>query len=245
MRPRFLGFLFLLMSSLPARAFAGEPSRAGLVIQFDNGRLESHCIAFEGDEISGADLLIRSGLDLSLDASQGMGITVCRIESLGCDFPADHCFCQCMGDGPCAYWTYFYRDPGQADWSYSALGAALRKVKPGAIEAWVWGDGHTPPASNLTFEGICAPATPTRTPTVALPTTLPSTATTAPVETQPLSPSPRLRASPVIPKATVIPPPPTPTPAITTRPHLSGYWPFGLVVLGLAAMGLFARLRRM
>jgi hypothetical protein len=244
MGPKLLVFLFLLVLGLPAPAFAGEPSQVGLVIQFDDGRLESRCIPFAGDEISGADLLTRSGLNLVVNASQGMGITVCRIEGLGCDFPAEHCFCQCMGNGPCAYWNYFFRDPGQTEWSYSALGAALRKAKPGAVEAWVWGDGHTPPPSNLTFEAICTPPAPTRTPTLPPLTAFPSTATTAPAETQPPAPSPTTSPAVVVAEATVLPSLPTPTPAITARPHLSGYWSFGLVVLGLAAIGLFVRFQR-
>ncbi len=94
-----------------------------------------------------------------MDASGGMGITVCQIAGVGCAHPAEPCFCQCMGGETCAYWNYYYRDSGEADWTYSALGALLRKVQPGAVEAWVWGDGKTPPSTDWTFEAICSPAT--------------------------------------------------------------------------------------
>ncbi len=225
--------LVLVVMSLPGLARADEPDRAGLVVQFGDGRVEARCVAFEGGEITGADLLTRSGMDVVVDASRGMGITVCRIEGEGCAYPSEPCFCQCMGGGECAYWNYFYRDPGDAGWSYSALGAVLRKVRPGSIEAWVWGDGRTPPDDALTFEAVCEPPTPTPTSTPEPPTPLPVTA--FPTETPPLA---------LPPTATAALPTPTPTPAASTSQVLSTYWPFGVMVFVLAAAGVAIWLRR-
>ena len=61
---RFGTLLFLLaVSGLPNVAFADEPSRAGLVVQFADGRVETRCLSFE-EEINGADLLMaHSGFD--------------------------------------------------------------------------------------------------------------------------------------------------------------------------------------
>ena len=107
---------------------ADEPNQAGLLIDFGDGRVETRCIAFDEEEITGADLLLTySGLDMVIDASSGMGITVCQLEGEGCAYPSEHCFCQCMGGGACAYWNYFYREPGSSEWTYSALGAVLRR----------------------------------------------------------------------------------------------------------------------
>jgi hypothetical protein len=110
------GFLFLLAAlGLPGATFAGEPNQAGLVVQFGDGRVETRCVAFQDEEISGADLLLtHSGFDTVIDASSGMGITVCQIETEGCAYPAEPCFCRCMGGGECAYWNYFYQEPAMA-----------------------------------------------------------------------------------------------------------------------------------
>ena len=246
MLPR-LTLLLTILLAFSAPTFADEPQQAGLVIQFEGGRVETYCLAFEGDEIGGDKLLALSGLELVIDPSSGMGITVCKIEELGCNYPAEHCFCQCMGGGPCAYWNYYYRDPasagsGAADWTYSPLGAVLRKVQPGAVEAWVWGDGHTPPSADLTFETICAPIIPTSTPTTILPT---PTATPAPPGE---TPKPTTSPTPQLPTATATNPPTTPTatpvPDADSMPAPSTYWPFGLMLLGLIFIGAFIRLRR-
>lgn len=224
---------------LPGHAFADEPKQAGLVIQFADGRTETRCVTLEGEEVTGADLLTASGLDLNVDTSSGMGITVCQIEGEGCDYPAEPCFCQCTGGGECAYWNYFYRDPGAAGWTYSALGAILRKIEHGSLEGWVWGNGRTPPADQITFEAVCAPATatPTSTPEPPAPTTAPATATPA----ESLSPTEMPTA---LPTPTLPAPSPTPSPAPDAGQTLASYLPFGLAVLGLALVAAVVRLRR-
>ena len=165
--------LLFLMAAQAGPVLADQPSQAGLVIRFDDGGLVTRCVEFQGGEITGSDLLVRSGLDIVIDATHGGGITVCKIEGTGCDYPVDACFCQCMGNGPCGYWNYFYRQLGQDEWVYSPLGALLHQVEPGSVEAWVWGDGHTPPDQALTFDVLCAaPSTPA--PTAMLPTLTPA-----------------------------------------------------------------------
>jgi hypothetical protein len=87
-----LALLLLGIASLPGSTFAQEPNQAGLIIQFDENRVETRCISFEGDTITGGELLERSGLDVIIDSSRGMGITLCKVEDQGCSFPAEHCF---------------------------------------------------------------------------------------------------------------------------------------------------------
>jgi hypothetical protein len=142
------------------------------------------------------------------------------------------------GSSGCAYWNYYYRDPGEADWTYSPLGAALRKVKPGSVEAWVWGDGHTPPADDLTFEAICATPTPTSTPA-------PATTSEPPTFDATITPTPT-QSPTTLPTATVQPSSPSPSPVSTpeTGQSLVSYWPFGLMVIGLVAIGAIVWLRR-
>jgi hypothetical protein len=265
---RYLGWVLLLlaMAGKPATASAVETllgradtqagtqpesdSRAGLVIQFDEGRSETRCVTFEGSEISGADLLVQADLEAIVDVSSGMGVIVCQIAGEGCAYPAEPCFCQCMGGGECAYWNYFYLEPGESEWTYSALGAAMRQVPPGSVEAWVWGDGSSPPAVPVDFEEICMPEVP---PT-ALPTEAPTEAPAITPSASPLPPAPLLdvTAPPPLPTqvptalstATVPPPSPSPAPATDSGRNLSSYLPFGLAVAGLALIGAVVWLRR-
>jgi hypothetical protein len=236
--------LVLSVALMPVRALADEPSQAGIVIQFGDGNVETRCITFEGDEISGDELLARSGLQVIVDASTGMGITVCQIEGVGCAYPGEHCFCQCMGGGECAYWTYFYRDPSEAEWTYSPLGAVLRKVRPGSVEGWVWGDGQTSPDEALTFEAICMLPTPTpalqarsEDPTVTpdRPTPVPEAGTVTPTSPQLPTDLPVPDPTPTAVPATAMP---SPTPAAGAEGSLASYWPFGLMVAGLLLAGV-------
>ncbi|MFN2226399.1 MAG: hypothetical protein ACK2UY_08835 [Anaerolineae bacterium] len=252
--PLLLLLLLVAAAGLPEPAAAQEPNRAGLVIQFDEGRVETWCLEFEGTEIAGNDLLARSGQDLVIDATSGLGITVCQIEGQGCAFPAQHCFCQCMGGEGCRYWNYFYREPRAEAWTYSPLGALLRQVQPGGVEAWVWGDGSTPPDEALTFEAICAPPTPTALPPTETPAEAPPSPTAAATA---LAADPATAVTPApsptpSPEATSIPAPATATnPATATAQPPAGepanagnYLVFGLLLLGLAVIGAVAWLRR-
>ncbi|MGQ9598740.1 MAG: hypothetical protein ACUVWZ_04930 [Anaerolineae bacterium] len=221
-----LGLLAVVMTR---GGMAADPNQAGLVVQFENGRIESRCLAFAEEEISGVDLLLRSGLDVVLDSSRGMGVAVCQIDGVGCAYPAESCFCQCMGAGPCRYWNYFYRDPGQSTWTYSALGATLRTVRPGAVEAWVWGDGGAPPSPDLSFEALCASSSPILEPTsepvwTPVPTIWP-TPTGVPSDLPTLSPRP---ASPT----------PTLIPLAPSQSTLASYWPLAGMILGLITLAL-------
>ena len=248
-----LGCLLLLLATfgLPGATMADEPNQAGLVVDFGDGRVETRCISFDEDEITGADLLLTySGFEMVIDASSGMGITVCQLEGEGCAYPSEHCFCQCMGGGACAYWNYFYREPGSSEWTYSALGAVLRKVRHGSVEAWVWGNGTTPPSFEGSFASICAAPTaePTATtePTTSVETTVsPEPPTAAPTDRATQSPATKTPepTGTALPAATAIPPTPTETPEPDPAGKLASYWPFGLMLLGLVAIGLFARRR--
>ena len=248
---RFLGGLVFLLAALglPGATVADEPSQAGLIVEFGDGRVETQCITFEEEEITGADLLLAySGLDVVVDASSGMGITVCQLESEGCAYPSEPCFCQCMGGGACAYWNYFYREPGSSEWTYSALGAVLRKVRHGSVEAWVWGDGTTPPTFDGTFDSICG--APTADPTAIVeptaspepPTATPAAAPTEPPSTQPAD-KPTATSTTVPQASPTVQASPTQTPGPGATSALASYWPFGLMVLGLVAIGLFVRRR--
>jgi hypothetical protein len=253
-----LALLLLAMAGSFFPVAAEEPNQAGLVIQFGEDRIETRCIAIEGGEIAGNDFLARSGLDLVIDATSGLGITVCQIEGQGCAFPAEHCFCQCMGGEGCHYWNYFYREPGDEEWTYSPLGVLLRQVRPGSVDAWVWGDGQSPPSEALTFESICIPAEPRQPSPISSPaggeptpaagataTTLAAVATEAP---SPLAPT---SAAPTVATVRSALPSPTGQPTASPTPvslaaaaQPAGYGSFGLLALGLLLIGVVVWLRR-
>jgi hypothetical protein len=155
-----LAILILAMvCAMPAvmHADAGQPAsaqkeqRAGLIVQFGDGNYVTRCISFAEKSITGLELLIRSGLRITT-----WGTAVCRIEQEGCDYPAQRCFCQCLAT-PCRYWSYWHRRDGR--WAYSQVGAGYHRVRDGDIDAWLWGDGQSPP-SVVPFEQICTSTEP-------------------------------------------------------------------------------------
>jgi hypothetical protein len=130
-----------------------EANHAGLVIVFPDGE-QHYCIEFSENEITGAELLRRSGLEVLFSGFGGLGSGVCRIEDVGCSDPGD-CFCQCRG-AECAYWTYYAAE--ESRWQVLNVGASTRLLRDGDADAWVWGNGRTPPGAGST--GICGPPAP-------------------------------------------------------------------------------------
>lgn len=151
----------LLMTALVGRgsAAADSPGRAGLVVTFGDGTTVTRCVQFEGEEISGADLLEASGLSMVISRYGGLGGAVCRIEAEGCADPGD-CFCQCKG-GECRYWSYYHLGEEGA-WEYSQVGPSSHGLRDGDVDGWAWGPGSVgggaTPAS-YAFEEICPPPT--------------------------------------------------------------------------------------
>ena len=185
----------LLTLSLTPVVGAQEPHKVALVLDFGDGRFTTRCIEFSADEISGEEVLNRSGMTVVFEHVPQLGSAVCKIEDVGCDFPAETCFCQCEGV-PCYYWSYWYVENGQ--WVYSGKGTGNRVARDGDMEGWVWGDGNTPPTW-LPFLQVCVP--PTETPTPSL------TPTETPIPTDTPTPT-----------RTFTPAPPTATPTRTKTP---------------------------
>ena len=146
---------------LAASLVSAEGShRAGLIIVYGADDVFSSCVSFGEAELSGAELLYRAGLRVLVSAAPGVGTAICRINDVGCSFPGEQCFCQCLGS-PCIYWNYWTWQNG--DWVYSGRGAGNRAVRDGDLDAWVWGDGNTrPPTIPLGSLCISTAATATR-----------------------------------------------------------------------------------
>lgn len=129
-------------------AAAQTARRAALIAQFGDGSYVTRCVSFSEQSITGLELLIRSGLEVSL-----WGSAVCRIGQEGCNYPAQTCFCLCKGSS-CQYWSYWHLRDGS--WTYAQVGSGDYRVQDGDVEAWLWGDAQTPPVA-LTFAEICGP----------------------------------------------------------------------------------------
>ena len=162
--------------STPCVASAGVAAqeqavhRAGLVVVFPDG-VETFCVEFAGDSITGSELLERSGLPVVFAGFGGLGGGVCRIEDVGCSDPGD-CFCQCQG-AECSYWSYFVLEDGA--WAYENVGPSQRRLRDGDVDGWVWGGGDDAPAG---ARGPC-PATPPAT-VAAAPSATPLSTPAAP-----------------------------------------------------------------
>jgi hypothetical protein len=127
-----------------------------MVIQAQ-GATRTLCLDLPSTAATGLDALNATGLDLNVMAGP-LGAGVCRLDGLGCTFPAEPCFCRCQGT-TCSYWAYFFQDAGGA-WQYSGLGAASRRLTTGAVEGWLWTESanQTPTGQlpAISFNTICA-----------------------------------------------------------------------------------------
>lgn len=149
--------LFALMA-LPASGQGGE-HRAALVVRYPDGNVQTRCVAFAEPSISGQEVLVRSGLKAVINPIGSVGGAVCSIDGAGCSYPAQDCFCRCMGT-QCEYWAYYHWIDGA--WQYSQVGAVGSQVSDGAIEGWSWGPGNfssgtEPP--KVSFADVCRTVT--------------------------------------------------------------------------------------
>lgn len=145
--------VLLLLISLTSVIYAQEQNRAALVVRYEDGRVETMCVAFPEEQLTGYDLLNRAGLDVEAKIV-GMGATVCRLNDQGC--PQSDCFCHCPGGSDCLYWSYWMQEEGE--WHYASIGPSLRQVSDGMIDGWSWGPGSLTeaiPPPDLTFDDIC------------------------------------------------------------------------------------------
>jgi hypothetical protein len=147
-------------------------NQVGLVVQFGDGRIETECIQFEEESITGYEVFERSSFNYTPDFNAGNGWAICKIEEDGC--AANDCFCY-----PTLYWSYWLLTDGA--WLYSPLGSSNFDVYDGDVQGWRWGEGGEPDQI-YTMEEICVPPTPTPTHTAtATKTNPPPTATSTQV----------------------------------------------------------------
>jgi hypothetical protein len=177
---------------------AQSPNRVGLVVRFGDGSSITRCVEFSEPQISGYDVLMRSGLSVVAAYFSGEGTAICAIEDIGC--PVESCL-------TCAtpnYWSYWHLVNGA--WIYSQVGASGYNVHNGDVEGWSWGAGNPPPV--VPFDQICIP------PATDTPTPLPPTATPLPTATPPPPTATPLPTDTSLPSIATLPPP---TPVVWFR----------------------------
>jgi hypothetical protein len=134
----------LLGGSIGQAQERDEANHAGLVIRDQAGALTYAYVAFSEPEISGLELLERSGVPVVTVGFGGLGEGVCAIGGQGCS--VNECrrrLCQ----GPRAddpFWQAF-RQHAPGDWRPLLLGASSTMVKDGDVNGWSW----TGSAANL------------------------------------------------------------------------------------------------
>ncbi len=179
-----------LLTLFPMSARSAPLNRVALVVRFGDGSVRTQCVEFSETQITGLDVLTRSGLSVIYEVNSSTGAAVCKIQNDGCNYPAQPCFCQCSGSSNCVYWSYWHLKNGA--WQYSQLGASNYRVSHGDVEGWVWGAGSpnsAPQPPLVEFNSICAPpptSTPSSSPTPAPSAThtpRPPTATSVPAAT--------------------------------------------------------------
>lgn len=222
---------------------ADGPIQVGLYIQFEDGSTFEQCVELDGVGATGLDVLRQSDVDLIFEAAGSFGSTVCKIGETGCNYPAENCFCQCLGT-PCEYWNYWYEEDGQ--WKYSPLGASIRTVSGGDVEGWVWGNGQQSPPVEVLSHDIC-PVAVTATPTPlekpgsgsTPPSTLPSI-TLTPTQTPLIAEAESVEAPSSSPSPVTVytdaPNPTQPVPPVTSTG--GGLPTFMWLIIGLSGLGV-------
>lgn len=152
-RLRWIPILLVLLAAFPVGTASNSSlNHAGLVIRHGDGRLIYAYVPFTEPEISGVELLRRSGLSLVTVGFGGLGEGVCTIDGEGCS--ASECRTRvCQGSGVDApFWQYFRQQlPG--DWRALSLGASATKVRDGDIDGWSW-TGRNPQLPAVTIDDI-------------------------------------------------------------------------------------------
>jgi hypothetical protein len=175
-----LAILALLVPASSGQA--QQQHHASLVLQFVDGHVQTYCIAFTEQSISGLDMLLKTGLPVQVQSYGGAGTEICKIGEDGCNYPEQLCACQSYGPGG-KYWSYHHLKSGK--WQSSGTAADHYSVHDGDVEGWAWSDGSPPVLT--TFAQVCAAALPpaptaTKRPPTATPRPRPTNTLVRPTE---------------------------------------------------------------
>ena len=243
--------ILVLVASLPmvgAATPAPHLNGAGLVIKHGDGRILYFYVQFSEPQITGAQLLERTGVSLDAVPYSGLGEAICLIDGEGC--PSSNCFCKSYAN-PSVYWRY-QRLTNAGQWVFIQSGPDQTIVHDGDVDGWAWSatNGDLPSTSidqiaklnGITRNQVPAISTPTSplspaaTPIDKVAPVASSTATIAPATGTPRVLGVAVSSSG---NRTSI----DPTASHPSKSWQSYIW-FGVGVLALLAVALVALLRR-
>jgi hypothetical protein len=181
----------LMAAFLSIRPAHAAIHHAALVIQHASGSVITRCVAFAEDQITGLQLVERSGVQYEAQNFGSIGTAMCQLDREPSTVPPG-----CFGSGP--YWQYFHHR-GSA-WQSSAFGASSSVLRDGDMDGWHFAVGANQVPGNVAFSSVCAaPAPPTATatqvahapnPATPLPTATPAPSTSLEAVAPPDSPPP-------------------------------------------------------
>ncbi|TMF11942.1 MAG: hypothetical protein E6I37_08055 [Chloroflexi bacterium] len=169
-----------LLSVRPAHAAIHH---AALVIQHASGSVITRCVAFAEDQITGLQLVERSGVQYDAQGFGSMGSAMCQLDREPSTVPPG-----CFGSGP--YWQYFHRRGGS--WQTSALGASSSTLHDGDVDGWRYAVGANQAPGIAAFASICGAPAPSTAASATHIAPAPNRATPAPSATP--SPTPSVEA---------------------------------------------------
>lgn len=167
--------------------------RVALVIQHGDGQMVRRCVAFAEAQLSGEEVLRRSGVPIATQEYGGdLGVAVCQIDGE----PA--VYADCLGDGaPPVYWTLW---TGGSQWTLASTGVSRLMLADGDQLGFRYEAGSDPPA---TAAGTCPPVV----------------TTPVPVASSRAGPTPTAVVRAAATRSVPAPPPPSPSSAIVVNPE--------------------------
>jgi hypothetical protein len=136
--------LVALLLNRPAHAAL---HRAALVVQHSSGRVITRCVGFVEQQITGLQLIQRSGVQFQAQTFGSIGTAICQLDNEPSPVPSN-----CFGSGP--YWQYSHRT--STGWQPSAVASSTWQVHDGDMDGWRYagGSAQTPPV--IAFATVCA-----------------------------------------------------------------------------------------
>jgi hypothetical protein len=132
-------------------AQASSAHHAALVVEHGNGAVIKVCVSFSEAQITGEELLRRSGIEYSTQPYGGNGDAVCQVDNE----PAG--YTNCFQDGK--FWALFVSRSDGA-WAYSSHGVSTAEFGDGDAEGLRYQSqsGSSPPGASPA--GVCPPPVP-------------------------------------------------------------------------------------
>ena len=225
----------LIAALLAIRPAQAAVHHAALVIQHASGSVITRCVAFAEEQITGLQLVERSGVQYESQGFGSMGSAMCQLDREPSTVPPG-----CFGSGP--YWQYFHRQG--AGWQTSPLGASSSPLHDGDMDGWRYAVGKNQAPSMVAFASVCRAPAPPPAASAAHTALTPNPATPVPVATP--APTPRLDA--LLPSASPSPDavltstgPPTQPPKPTAVAPWLALGSMAILLLTLGAVNLRRR----